>query len=124
MIRQALYDGVLGARGVFFARKYVNDNEDWVYDDKAYTITGIYQGGQLKIYAIHPMRPLSGRLDRPWFVMTQIGSYALSGSPKSFREGAGAYRNAMKSAEEQRDQIIADANMKAAQTRSAPAAAS
>ncbi|KAI0436094.1 hypothetical protein F4803DRAFT_567138 [Xylaria telfairii] len=84
--RQACYDGALGAR---------------VPDNKAYTITCTYHGGQLKMYTSH-LVPAA----------CPGGPYDLTGNASMFRQGAAAYRNARDWAKGQRDGAIDKANEK------------
>jgi hypothetical protein len=114
-VRQACYDGAVGARAMHQLQNYGASTP--VYDGNAYTIASTYHDGQLKMYAIHPTEPkVPGT--QPEYYMTQLNAYALGGTADRFREGAGAYRNARDWAKEQRDQFIADANG-TAQRRSA-----
>ncbi len=108
--RQACYDGALGARETHSLRSHGLDEP--TYDNKAYTITSIYQGGTLKMYTSHPLEP-SGSGERPEYHMHQLRSFAMTDTADSFRKGAAAYRNARDWAKEQRDIAIAQANEKA-----------
>ena len=105
--RQACYDGALGARGLHSLRSY--GQEEPSYDNRAHTVTSIYQGGQLKMYTSHLTEP-SAPGERPEYHMHQLGAYAMTNKPSSFREGAAAYRNARDWAKVQRDMAIAQAN--------------
>ncbi len=51
--RQACYDGALGARGMNSLQTYGDPELD--SDNKAYTLTSIYHGGTLTIYANYPL---------------------------------------------------------------------
>lgn len=64
------------------------------------------------MYATHPTKPSSPGA-QPGYVMTQVDSWSLTGSPKSFRQGATAYRNGRDWAKRQRNQAIAHANKRA-----------
>jgi hypothetical protein len=83
-----------------------------VYDNKAYTITSTYIGGQLKMYTCHPGQP-GGPGSRPEYYMTQLKSSAMTDTIKTFRKGATAYRNARAWAEKKRNEAIRRANERA-----------
>ena len=106
--RQACYDGALGARGIQDLFSY--GESEPVYDNKAYTMTSTYHGGQLKMFTSHPIPP-STPGERPEYVMTQVG-YALTGSYQACRQGFAAYRNGSDWAKRQRDEAIEQANRK------------
>ncbi|MCJ1449624.1 MAG: hypothetical protein MMC23_010146, partial [Stictis urceolatum] len=108
--RQACYDGALGARGMHSLKSH--GQKEPIYNNCAHTITSIYQGGTLKMYTSHPTEP-SAPGEPPEYHMHQINTWGLTGNPKTFREGAAAYRNARDWAKEQRDTAIAQANEKA-----------
>lgn len=110
--RQACYDGALGARGVHSLQSYGQPESQ--YDNKAYTLTSIYHGGQLKMYTTHPIPP-SAPGKKPGFAMTQIKTWALTGDVDSFRQGVGAYRNGRDWAKRQRDNAINQANERQAE---------
>lgn len=112
-LRQASYDGALGARGIHSLRSFSTGTPTPVFDNKAYTITSVYHGGTLSMYTCHPIQPTSPGA-RPEFVMTQIKAYALTSDIDTFVTGARAYRNAMDWAKTQRDEAIKQANEKVA----------
>jgi hypothetical protein len=118
--RQACYDGALGARGLHSLQSYGKD--ETVSDNKAYTITSIYHGGQLKMYTSHPTQP-TGPGGRPEYHMTQVNAWSMTGNPETFRKGAAAYRNARDWAKEQRDEAIKQANERANESQVRPSAA-
>lgn len=105
--RQACYDGALGARGMHILQSYGEDKP--VHDNKAYTITSIYNDGTLKMYTSHPTQStcLNGS---PEYCMTQLNTWGMTGNLDTFRQGAAAYRNARDWAKEQRDEAIKQAN--------------
>ena len=105
--RQACYDGALGARGIHSLQSY--GQPEPVYDNNAYTITSIYQGGALKIYTSHLGQP-TGPGGRPEYYMNQLNAWAMTGNQESFRQGGSAYRNARDWAKEKRDGLIDAAN--------------
>ena len=80
-----------------------------VYDNKAYTITSIYNDGQLKMYTSHPTQPTSSG-GRPEYCMTQLNTWGMTGNAETFRQGVTAYRNARDWTKEQRDEAINQAN--------------
>ncbi|POR34809.1 Uncharacterized protein TPAR_05016 [Tolypocladium paradoxum] len=104
--RQACYDGALGARAIYSVQSY---GEVPRLDNRAYAITSIYHGGQLKMYTSHPI-PASVPDRGCGFVMTQIKTWGLTGDADTFRRGAGAYRNLRDWAKKQRDNAIEEAN--------------
>ncbi|KAJ3568081.1 hypothetical protein NPX13_g6543 [Xylaria arbuscula] len=107
--RQACYDGALGARGIYSLQRYGNARP--TPDNRAYTITCTYHGGQLKLYTSHLVAAAcpGGSYE---YIMTQIKAYALTSDVETFRQGAAAYRNARDWAKQQRDEAIAKANEK------------
>ena len=112
--RQALYDGALGARGVHELRSYINS--EMTYDNNAYTITSTYHpSGLLTMYTNHPTVS-ENPTHPPEYRMIQIDSWSMIGNPDTFRQGAGALRNARDWAKEKRDEFIAAANSKVLDT--------
>jgi len=108
--RQASYDGALGARGIHSLQSYRQDEP--AYEKNAYTMTSIYDGGTLKIYTSHLAQP-NGSGSRPEYYMNQLGAFAMTNNPETFRDGAQAFRNARDWAKEQRDEAISQANERA-----------
>ena len=108
---QAMYDGALGARGFHELRSYVG--QETLFDNKAYTITSTYHGGSgtLKLYTTHPTRSTDPNRDYD-FHLTQLRGWDMTDSPDTFRQGAGALRNARELAKEKREELIAAANSK------------
>ena len=109
--RQACHNGVLGERGVREFMAFGMDDSETVYDNNAYTITWTYQSatGTLQVYTIHQTQP-TDPTDPPEYHMTQLNSFAITGTIERFREGVGAFRNSRDWAKEQRDGLIAAAN--------------
>lgn len=105
--RQACYDGALGARAMQSLQSF--GKAEPVYDNNAYTIACTYYDGMLRMYTVHPTKPASAK-DKPSYVMTQLGAWAMIGSPEMFRQGATWYRNAKDWARDRRDQFIKAAN--------------
>ncbi|KAG5984585.1 hypothetical protein E4U55_004136 [Claviceps digitariae] len=116
-IRQAYYVGALAARGIHRLQCYKTSKLQ--YDNKAYTLTSVYHGGQLKMYTVHPTQPAT-RDGQPGFVVTHIKSWLLTGDVNSFRQGVSAFRNGRAWAERQRDLAINEANKRYAQYLSRP----
>ncbi|KAI8623477.1 hypothetical protein F5Y19DRAFT_468475 [Xylariaceae sp. FL1651] len=112
--RQACYDGALGARGMNSLQRYSDPELD--ADNKAYTLTSTYHGGQLKIYATYPLLQ-AGLGMRREYAMTQIKAYALTSDVDTFRIGVSAYRNARDWAKQKRDEVIERANETAARNK-------
>lgn len=83
-----------------------------VYNDNASTITSTYHDGTLKMYTSHVVPPPSAG-GRPEYHMHQLKGWSMTGDLETFRQGAGAYRNAKDWAEQQRDEAIVRANEKA-----------
>ena len=106
---QAMHDGAAGARGMLHLQNY--GNTTLCFDGNAYTISATYHPGTgtLQMYATHPGPPANGS-NEPQYYMTQLGAYAMTHSRDTFREGAGAYRNAREWTQQQRDDHIAKAN--------------
>ncbi|KAI0400469.1 hypothetical protein F4802DRAFT_584711 [Xylaria palmicola] len=109
---QACYEGALGARGMNSLQTYGDPELD--SDNKAYTLTSIYHGGTLTIYASYLLPQAGGLGMRREYAMTQVNAYALAGNIENFRIGVSAYRNARDWAKQKRDEAIKRANETAA----------
>ena len=107
-IRQACYDGALGARAMYELR--MHGRAIRIYDNNAYTITSTYVGGTLRLYAIHLGEPNKITEGRPEYFMTLLDGFDLMGNVESFKNGLNAFRNAKDWAQEQRDAAIKRAN--------------
>ena len=107
--RQAVQNGVLGARGVHELRSYIG--QETLFDNNAYTITSTYHNGLLTMYTIHPTASESPT-NPTEYRMTQLRSFAMTDAPDTFRQGASALRNARDWAKEKREELIAAANGK------------
>ena len=80
------------------------------YDNNAYTITSTYHpSGLLTMYTTHPTPPTNPKRDYD-LRMTQINSFAMTGNPDTFRQGASALRNVRDWAKEKREELIIAAN--------------
>ncbi|KZZ98714.1 hypothetical protein AAL_03232 [Moelleriella libera RCEF 2490] len=119
--RQACYDGTLGARGIRSLQSY--GQSELPCDNKAYTLTSTYHGGQLKMYTVHPL-PKYTLGENPGFAMTQVKTWALTGDADTFRQGVRAYRNGRDWAKRQRDDAINRANKRKAETEDGPSSVS
>ncbi|KAL9065862.1 MAG: hypothetical protein Q9157_007333 [Trypethelium eluteriae] len=104
-LRQAGHDGAAGARAMHHIQSYGQDEVE--HDNKAYTFSSIYHGGQLKMYAHHPGLSEEGKTE---YYMNQVNTYAMTGNINGFRAGAAAYRNSVDLAAEHRNRLIARAN--------------
>ncbi|KAK2882604.1 hypothetical protein FQN49_000176 [Arthroderma sp. PD_2] len=118
-MRQACYDGTIGARGIHALQSYKYQKP--IYDENAYTISAIYQYGHLKLYSHHIAPPTKSN-GRPEYIMTSLCSYSMVNNTEDFVKGASAYRNLRDWAKEKRDMFIKIANerYKGAQSRPAP----
>ena len=112
--RQACHDGAIGARAMHSLRNYGATRPE--YDNNAYTVTSTYHGGTLKMYTTHATQSDAPEGGSDYY-MTQLNSYALTGNPHTFRQGAAAIRNARDFAQAQRDKFITEANEKARRSR-------
>ena len=109
VMRQACYDGALGARGMHHLQSY--GHSEPIYDNNAYTVTLIYLHGMLRLYTSHLGRSTTPR-GRSEYYMHQLRSFAITDSADAFRDAASAYRNARDWAEEKRNAFIDAANSK------------
>ena len=112
-MRQTCHNGAIGERAMRSLHTYKQDEP--VYDNRVNTISSIYHGGQLKVYGHSAAQP-NGQGMRPEYYMHQLGAYAMTGTPRNFRDGATAFKNARDLTAEYRDGAIAYANEIAAQT--------
>ena len=106
--RQAAYDGAVGARGMHRTENHGRRRER--FDNKARTVSSILDGaGHLDIFTHHLSKP-TGRGAQSQTHMTPLGSYSLTDSPETFRQGVGAYRNASDYAHHHRTETIKNAH--------------
>ncbi len=105
----ARYSGAIGARGIHRLRSFGVEDQETVYDNKAYTISATYSNGVLTFYAHRLIAP-SVRGGRDRYRMTLIVATLLASSPGDFRKGVEAFRNAREWAREKRDELVAAAN--------------
>ncbi len=111
-LRQACYDGALGEKGMQSLCSYREPTS--APNDAAHTLTATYYAGTLKLYTTHSIQAHCPQ-HRTEYVMTQIDAMSLTGNAEGFRRGAGAFRNARDWAKQKRDEVIEQANRKAAQ---------
>ena len=107
---QALYDGALGARGIYELRSYIG--QETLFDNNTYTITSTYHySGLLTMYTTHPTA-FKSSTNPIEYRMTQLRSFAMTDAPDTFQQGAGALRNTRDWAKEKREELITAANGK------------
>ncbi|KAL2256514.1 hypothetical protein VTK26DRAFT_1545 [Humicola hyalothermophila] len=118
-LRQALYNGAIGARAMHALQNY--GAEEPAFDGNAYTYSSTYHAGtgNLKLYA-HHVTPPTAPGGRPEYHMTQVDGWDLTGNIDSFRRGATAFRNARDLAKKHRDSFIQAANARARQSNAEP----
>lgn len=114
---QACYDGAYGARAMSALQNY--GNVEPIYDENGYAFSSTYDGGTLKLFAHHMIRPGDVHT-RPGHHATELRGFYLRDSEEVFGHGATAFRNARDQAQRYRDDFIQRANMVASQE--APAA--
>ncbi|KAL8894237.1 MAG: hypothetical protein Q9207_008530 [Kuettlingeria erythrocarpa] len=109
--RQACHDGALGERGIRECIAFGVDNPETVLDNNAHTITSTYHSasGTLQVYTMHQTKPIDPK-NAPGYHMTQLNTFAITGTADRFREGVTAFRNARDWAKEERDRLIDAAN--------------
>ncbi|KAI1271437.1 hypothetical protein F5Y07DRAFT_404413 [Xylaria sp. FL0933] len=112
--RQACHDGAYGAHAMHSLQNY--GKEEPVYVNNAYAFSSTYHAGTgtLQLYAHHTTASTTPG-GRPEYHMTQLDGYGMTGNPKTFVEGATAFRNARDLAERHRDSFIEAANSRARQ---------
>ncbi|KAL4875025.1 hypothetical protein BJY04DRAFT_202725 [Aspergillus karnatakaensis] len=110
-VRQACYDGAVGARSINSLQSYQPNQsvQKPVYNNNAYTITSTYSNGSLGLFASHPSEP-SDPGGRPNYHMTPLGTYDIADNLRGFREGATVYRNARDWVKEKREEMLSLAN--------------
>lgn len=105
----ARYFGAIGARGIQKLRSFAMEDPEIVYDDKAYTITAIYENSTLRIYAHHPIQPpVRGGSEK--YRMTLVKAIFIGDSQDELRHGVTAFRNAREWAMGKRDEFVEAAN--------------
>ena len=110
--RQACFDGMHGTRAMQTLQSYGQGEP--VYDNNAYTLSGIYHAGQLRMYSHHATQP-NGAGTRVEYHMHHIGGWSMVGDKDSHVRGLAALRNAGDWTKEMRDAAIARANQRADQ---------
>lgn len=114
--RQIIHDLALGARGMHQLQSYGADK--LVFDNNAYTLGATYHNGQLLMYATH-VTP-SGPGNSPEYHMTQLGGWATTGDPDTYRRGVAALRHGREVTMEWRDEFISAANERATHLHAVP----
>lgn len=114
---QAVYDGALAARGMEALWRFDCSHEDSSANEQhiARTLTCTFAAGILRIHAVH-VRPGTGSLDslrNAEYITTLLGVWVMDLNLEDFRRGAAAYRNAIKWARIQREEIVRFANRRA-----------
>lgn len=111
---QACHDGAIGARAMQSLQAY--GQETPVYDNMARTISTIYHGGTLKMYA-HSVGQPNGLGTEPEYYMHQMGTWGMTDNSdrNTFLRGATAFKNALDMTRECRDEAISSANETARQ---------
>ncbi len=92
-IRQACYDGALGARGMHKAQNLGKEDGKEVYDNNAYTISFWYGSGFMNAH-LHWLSPPKFPGDENPYNMYLVGQWALIADIEDFRKGITAFRNA------------------------------
>ncbi|KAJ8128391.1 hypothetical protein O1611_g5245 [Lasiodiplodia mahajangana] len=106
-VRQACYEGAIGARGMHYLQNYGSDLT--VYDPRPLSFSAIYHYGVLRIYAHYTRAPRDVGATTPEYHMTPIGTYLLTSTHGQFVEGICALRNIRDLARGYRDVLIATA---------------
>ena len=108
-MRQALYDGALGARGMLYARRAATtDNE---FDEVAYTFSGIYASENLRLYAHWVTQPL-GDNTAYHYHMYLLGQFFMTTSAEDCQTAVMAFRNLRDHAAQLRTSIGKEAERK------------
>lgn len=105
VVRQATYDGVIGARAMHTLRSHKRDK---VYDGNAYTITSTLCACSLMLYSVHLIQ--SEQVGGCDYILHPLGGWNLLGDHQTLRRGVAAFRNARDWAKRQRDEAIKLAN--------------
>ena len=112
----------MGARGMHELRSYID--QESLFDNNTYTSTSTYHhSGLLTIHTTYPTASESPT-NPIEYRMTQLRSFAMTDAPDTFRQGAGALRNARDWAREKREELITAANGKALHPRQSSMASS
>jgi hypothetical protein len=109
--RQACHNGAIGARAIQSIRSF-GQSEPVFYDNSISSISTTYHEGTLKVY-VHSIAQPKGPGTMPEYYMCQLGSFAMTNSVDTFREGATAFKNALAMTEEYRKDAITQGNRNA-----------
>jgi hypothetical protein len=80
-----------------------------VYDNNAYTLSGTYHAGQLKMFSHYTAQP-NGFGTQPEYYMHQLRSFAMTDTKITHVQGLAALKNAEDWTKKMRDTVIARAN--------------
>lgn len=107
--RQVSRNLAFGARGMLEIQSYSNRGRK--YDNNAYTIGSIYNGGSglLRFFTMYLTQP-ADPTGQPTYHMIEIKSFLLTGDAEACCGGIGLFRNSREFAKEVRDGAIASAN--------------
>ncbi|KAG7007286.1 hypothetical protein G7Y79_00010g027870 [Physcia stellaris] len=102
--RQALHDGALGARGILYTRICAGRK----IDDNAYTFSGFFAGGVVKLFAHFITQPdgIEGMLH---YHMCIIGQWIVESDLDTYRVAVTAFRNLRRHASTVRERIATSA---------------
>ncbi|KAI9040460.1 uncharacterized protein KD926_008283 [Aspergillus affinis] len=103
--KRACYAGALGARAMQALRRYEKEEEQPLFDHKAYTLSATLHSGMLNLYAHHITDG-----DPQNYITTEIAEYNMRSGQDEFQIGITAYRNARDWAKNRRNELIAGAN--------------
>ena len=118
--RQACLEGAYGARAMHILRSY-GEEEEPVYDSKAYTYSSTYHAGTLRLYAHHVTAPTtSGGGNGAGVHMTQVKGFDMLSDRDACADGIKHFRNARDLAQRHRDEFIQDANARARRSDTLP----
>lgn len=105
--RQVRHDGALGARAMHSVQSLGRREK---YKGKAHTASAILHGkGHLDMFTHHMTQP-RGHGTPVHTHMTPIGSWSLTNSPQTLREGRTAFRNTSEKAQQHREHAIQGAH--------------
>jgi hypothetical protein len=104
-MRHSLYVGCMGTRAMHALQSY--GKPDAIFDGNAYTIVVTYDKEGLRLYSLHPTKPVeSGSLVQ--YHMTRLASFVIV--IQSVETLRAAYRNLVDWTKDRRNEFIAAAN--------------
>lgn len=107
--RQACHHGALGARAVHQLENYQAIESQYNRHAQSFSSTYHHGTSTLALYSHHMTQPEEPG-GRPEHHMTQLRSFSMNDTLKSFREGAGAFRNLRDLSQTYRNSAIEHAN--------------